>query len=91
MSEFLATDGLVLVSARIRSTELRDEFWDHMEGLPGERVDHTIYEMRVSDWDDGLWEEEVEWMSELLEGSGESIVVWKFSGNKYCRMQLGSY
>ena len=91
MSELLDADGLVPVSARIRNEELRDELWHHMENLPGERVNRTMYELSVADWDEGLWEEEIEWISELLDGSGESVVIWKFEGSRYCRFRLGSY
>lgn len=91
MSELHNCDGLVIIAARIRDEELRGEFWHHMENLPGERVDRIIYELSAADWDDGLWEEEVGWMSELLDGSGESVVIWKFEGGRYYRFRLGSH
>ena len=91
MCEFRDTDGLVIVSAKIRDQRIRDEFWDHMEELPGERVNRTTYELNVGDWDDGLWDEEVEWLNDLLDGSGESVVIWKFYEGQYCRIQLGTH
>jgi hypothetical protein len=91
MSDYRDADGLVLVSARIRDEHLRGEFWHHMENLSGERVNRTIYEFSVADWEPGLWEEEIEWLSDLLEGTGEFIVIWKFHGGRYCRFRLGSH
>jgi hypothetical protein len=91
MSEYRNADGLVLISARIRDERLREEFWHHLEDLPGERVNRATYEFSVVDWDEGLWDEEVEWISDLLAGTGESVVIWRFLGGRYCRFRLGSH
>jgi len=91
MSEVLNADGLVIISARIRDPFVREEFRDHLHELLGERVNPTTYELNIADWDDGLWEEEVEWISELLDGTGESVVVWRFRDGEYVRLRLGSH
>jgi len=83
------TDGLILIYARLRRADLRDDFWLHIENLPGERVTPTIYQMSIADWDEGLWKEEIEWISELLAGSRESVIVWQFDDGKYCRYSVG--
>ena len=48
-----------------------------------------FYELNIGDWDVGLWEEEVEWFTELLEGTNDRIVVWRFSGNSYMKFSIG--
>ena len=83
------SDGLVIVTARLRDAGLRNDFWDHMESLIGERVNECTDEFSISDWDDGLWDTEIEWLTELLEATGESIVIWRFQGDQHLRYVLG--
>lgn len=59
-----------------------------MEDLLGERVVSTIFELNIADWDEGLWEQEIEWISELLAGTRESVIVWQFAGGKYSRYSI---
>ncbi len=78
------SDGLLIVTARLRNAGLRNDFWDHMESLIGERVNECTYEFSISDWDD-----EIEWLTEFLEATGESIVIWRFQGDQHLRYVLG--
>ena len=38
MDDSHISDGLVIVAAQLLDDEVRDEFWDHMESLIGERI-----------------------------------------------------
>ena len=90
MDQSQNVDGLVIVTAQILDSALREEFWDHMESLVGERLNDSTFEFTTSDWDDGLWDDEVNWLTEFFEGTGESIVAWRFSGDRVNRYVLGS-
>ena len=81
-------DGLVIIYARLRNPDVRDQFWSRMEGYLGERVAPTVYELRIGDWDEGARQEEVEWIEELLAGTRESVIVWLFRDGKYARHSI---
>lgn len=66
MDDTQSADGLVILTARIRDPDVREQFWFHMENLCGERVNSSIYEFSTADWDEGLWDEEIQWMSDLM-------------------------
>ena len=85
-----SADGLVVLTAQIPDPNVREQFWFHLENIPGERVTRSIYEFGTADWDEGLWDEEIQWMSDLLEGSKGSIVIWKFEDGQYTRFSIGS-
>jgi len=78
-------DGLVIIYARLRRPDLREEFWFHFENLLGERVTPTVYQLNIADWDDGLWQEEIEWIQGLFECTRESIVIWQFRSSGFDR------
>jgi len=60
-----------------------------MEEIPGERITPSVYEFSIADWDDGLWNDEVEWMTGLLEGGGGMITIWRFSRCRFARFTVG--
>jgi hypothetical protein len=78
MDDAQLADGLVIVAATIRDPRVREQFWFHMENLAGERVTPTVSELSIADWGEGLWDEEVQWTSELLENDGGRVEIWKF-------------
>jgi len=82
-------DGLVLLALRIRDEERREQAIHHLENLPTERPFRGFYEMNIGDWDEGQWDEEVEWFQELLDGTRDKIVAWRFDGNSYTRFTIG--
>ncbi len=90
MEDMQPSDGLIILAVKIGDPEVRGQFWSHVEEIPGERVTATVYQFSISDWNDGLWDEEARWMSELLEGVSGSVVVWKFVGGGYTRFSIGS-
>lgn len=86
----LSADGLIIVTATIHHPDVRDQFWQHMEEIPGERVASSVYELNIADWDEGLWDEEVEWMKNILDGARGIITIWKFARGEYIRFSIGS-
>lgn len=85
-----SAEGLVIIYARIRRPDIRDELWFHIENLTGERVSPTLYELSVADWSATDWEDEIAWISDLLDGTRESVVIWKFGDGNYSRTTLGN-
>jgi len=83
-----SSNGLVIVYARLRNPDVRDQFWSRMEGYLGERIAPTVYELSIDDWDEGAWQEEVEWIEELLAGTRESVIVWQFRDCNYSRYSI---
>ena len=90
MDDSHISDGLVIVTAQLLDDEVRDEFWDHMESLIGERINEYTFEFSTADWDDRLWDEEIERLTELLDGTGESATVWRFADGGHDRYVFGS-
>ena len=84
------SDGLVIVTAQLHDADVRDEFWHHIESLIGERVNEYTFEFSTSDWDDGLWDDELAWLTEFLDGTGESIIIWRFADGCHNRYVLGN-
>ena len=78
------------MALRIRDEKLRDQAVHRLENLPSERVTTSIYEFNVADCDDGLWDEEVNWFDELLEGTRDRIIVWRFAGTSFTRTTIGN-
>lgn len=83
------TDGLVMIALRIRDEDRREQAIHRLENLPTERPFRGFYELSIADWDEGLWEEEVAWFSDLLEGTRDRIIVWQFTGDTYTRYTIG--
>jgi hypothetical protein len=84
-----SAEGLILIYARIRRLDTRDEFWSHIENIPGERVSTTVYELNIADWDVGLWQNEIDWMREIFAGTRESVIIWQFAGGRFSRYTVG--
>ena len=52
-------------------------------------VTPTVYELKITDWDKGLWQEEIDWIRDLFEGTTESVTMWQFIGGEYSRYNVG--
>lgn len=91
MTDFGAqpTDGLVLIALRIRDEDRREQAVHRLENLATERPLRGFYELNIGDWDTGLWDEEVTWLSDLVEGTRDRVIVWRFSGNSFVRFTIG--
>jgi hypothetical protein len=83
-------EGLVILLLQIRDEERRQQAIHHIVNLPCDRVNSRLYEISTGNWDDGLWDEEVDWFVDLLEGSNDSIVVWRFTNGCFSRFTLGA-
>jgi hypothetical protein len=81
-------EGLVIVALQIHDEERREQAIHHIVNLPSERITSRIYEITTGDWDEGLWEEEIEWFTGLLEGTRDSIIVWRFTAGCFDRFTL---
>jgi hypothetical protein len=85
VEEPLPAGGNVLVYSRIRDPDARGLLQHLLEQLPGERVNNALYEVSTEDWDDGLWDEEVERMRELVDPEADTLIYWQVVGNKLVR------
>jgi hypothetical protein len=82
-------DGLVIMALRIRDEDRRQQAFSRLNDLLAERPTPTIFEFNTADWDDGLWQEEIDWFTELLDGTHDSVIVWRFDGETYTRFTIG--
>jgi hypothetical protein len=85
MEEALPAGGNVLVYARVRDPDARDRLRHLLEDLTGERVNNALYEVATDDWDDGLWDREVERMREFVDPDTDTLIYWQVVGNKLVR------
>jgi hypothetical protein len=83
-------EGLVLMALRIRDEDRRKQAIHRLLDISADRLTSTIFEFSIADWDEGLWEEEIEWFTELLDGSRDSIIVWCFRHKSYSRFSIGT-
>ena len=83
------SDGLVIVLLQIDDEDRREEAIHRIVNLPSEQITLTLYEIATGDWDDGLWDEEVEWFTDLLEGTNDNLVIWRFTDGCVSRFTLG--
>jgi hypothetical protein len=82
MHEARAAGGDVIVYAKVRDLEARNRLRHLLENLPGERVSPTIYEVFTADWDEGLWEEEMARMEELIDPATDTLIFWRIVEGK---------
>jgi hypothetical protein len=57
----------------------------YSDNLPGMRISPTIYEVYTADWDEGLWDEEVEHMGELVDPATDTLIFWHVFDGKLTR------
>jgi hypothetical protein len=77
--------GNILVYAKIHDPERRLLLHSQFVNLPGERVSSTIYEIFTEDWDEGLWEEEVQKMQEVVDPATDTLLFWQVVDGKLMR------
>lgn len=78
------------MALQIRDEDRRQQAIHHLLDLIADRPVPAVFEFRTDDWDDGLWEEEIEWLTELLEGTRDRVVVWRFDDGGYNRFTIGN-
>ena len=82
-------DGLIIILLRVRDSDRRDQVVDRLNYIGADRVTHNAFELSIADWDDGLWDDELEWFSDLLELTRDSLIVWRFALNSFVRFTIG--
>jgi hypothetical protein len=87
VSDVQLVDGLVIIFLRIRDVEAREQIIHHLCDI-GEQITPTIYELNTSDWDAGLWEDEVKSFERFLEGTRDRMIVWRILGQTYTRLTI---
>lgn len=87
--ELKSCDGLVILALRVRDPDRRDQVLDRLADMCAVRVNSSIFEIDTADWDDGLWDQELEWFTELLDDTRDSVIVWRFTGDLFARFAIG--
>lgn len=85
MQEPQPSGGNILVYANIRDRERRTLLHHQFANLPGERVCSTIFEIFTEDWDEGLWDEEVQKMQDLVDPATDTLLFWQVVDGKLMR------
>jgi hypothetical protein len=85
MIEPQPTGGNILVYAKVRDPDARAQLGHLLEELPGERVSSMLYEVFTEDWDEGLWQEEVEKMQELIDAATDTLIFWQVVNGRLAR------
>ena len=85
MDEPQPAGGDILVYARVRDPEAKVRLRQLLDDLPGERVNASLYEVFTADWDEGLWEGEVERMREIVDPAADTLIFWQVADGKLVR------
>jgi hypothetical protein len=56
-----------------------------LEDLPGERISASLYEVFTEDWDEGLWDEEVERIQTIIDPDIDTLIYWQAIDGKLLR------
>jgi hypothetical protein len=85
MNEPQPAGGNVVVYARVRDADARLRLRQLLDNLPGERVNSAVYEVDATDWDDGLWDEEVERMRDIIDPDTDTLLYWQVVDGRLVR------
>jgi hypothetical protein len=85
MADAEPAGGDILVYAKVRDPANRELLWSQLEDLPGERVGPTLYEVFTADWDEGLWDEELERMQSYIDAATDTLIFWQVADGKLVR------
>jgi hypothetical protein len=80
--------GDIVVYTKIRDLEARTRLQQLLDDLPGERVDERVYEVFTADWDEGIWDQYVILMQELVDPATDTLVFWRLLDGKLTRTSL---
>ena len=86
-AEFQSADGLVIVRVNIDDDDRREQLIHRIVNLPSEEITDTLFEIHTGDWDDGLWDDELAYFSDLLFGD-DFLTIWHFTNGEYSRYSL---
>jgi hypothetical protein len=87
VTKTLPVDGLVVVYVRIQKLETREPIIRRLCDI-GEMITPVTYELNTSHWDDGLWDNEVAFFRQCLEGTRDRMFVWRVVGDTYTRFTI---
>ena len=88
MADAEPAGGDILVYAKVSDPDARVRLRQLLDDLPGERVNANIYEVFTADWDDGLWDEEVIRMQQIIDPVTDTLVFWRIVDRKLLRTSL---
>ena len=88
MVESEAAGGDIIVHFKIRDPEARTQLRQLLENLPGVRISSSVYEIFTADWDEGLWEEEVVRMQDIIDDGADTLIFWRVVAGKLMRTCL---
>ncbi|HVX83209.1 MAG TPA: hypothetical protein VH253_00175 [Phycisphaerae bacterium] len=88
MADAEPAGGDILVYAKVNDPEARVRLRQLLDDLPGERVNGSIYEVFTADWDEGLWDDEVVRMQELIDPATDTLIFWRIVAGKLSRTSL---
>jgi CRISPR/Cas system-associated endoribonuclease Cas2 len=88
MNEALPAGGNILLYFKVQDHDSRKRLRHLLENLPSERVTSSLYEVSTADWDEGLWDETVEKMEELIDPAVDSLIFWQISEGKLLRTTI---
>ncbi len=85
MEEAQSAGGDILVYARVRDPNAKVWLRQLLDDLPGERINATLYEVFTADWDEGLWDKEVDRMREIIDPATDTLIFWQVAGGRLVR------
>ena len=77
----------MIVLVNIEDDDRREQLVHRIVSLPGAEITETLFEIHTSDWDDGLWDDELAYFAQLLFGD-DSLTIWHFTDGVYSRYSL---
>ena len=89
-AEFQSADGLVIVRVNIDDADRREQLIHRIVNLPSSEITETLFEIHTADWDEGLWDDELAYFSELLFGD-DILTIWQFNNGEYSRYSLSAH
>ncbi len=84
------SDGLIILVLRVRDPDRLDQILDRLADIGADRVTSNVFQTNIADWDDGLWDQEVEWFRDLLEHTRDSAIIWHFTSDSFVRFVIGA-
>jgi hypothetical protein len=78
----------ILIWFRIADNDSRIRVRGVLESATAVRVASNIYELDTTDWDDGLWDDEVRSLEELIDPRTDTVIVWQVINGKMVRSEL---
>jgi hypothetical protein len=88
VAEATPAGGDILIYARVCDVEERARLRQLLDDLPGERIDDRVYEVFTADWDEGLWDEVVQQMLDIVNSATDTLIFWRIVDGKLLRTSL---